>query len=61
MGETIYYIVEILIFSSMAALALFKPKFVAENILKSDSNILRIFMAIVALLNIARCFYELFK
>ena len=61
MGEKIYYIVEILIFSSMAAFALFKPEFVAENILKSESNILRIFMAIVALLNIARCFYELFK
>jgi len=45
----------------MAALALFKPEFVAENILKSDSNMLRIFMAIVALLNVARCFYELLR
>ena len=61
MSGKIYYIGQILIFSSMAALMLFKPEFVAENILKSDSNMLRIFMAIVALLNIARCFYELFK
>lgn len=64
MGEKIYYISQVLIFSATGVVALINPEFVAKNIFKSDANIMLVvgrLMGVVALLNVARCLKELFK
>jgi len=64
MGEKIYYISQVLIFSAMGIMALLNPEFVAKNILKSDTNMMMVIsriLGIVAIVNAIRCFNGLLK
>lgn len=62
MGEKLYYIIEIIIFSYLAILVITNPIFLAKGILKSFTTIkYRILIAIVAMINVIICSNELLK